>query len=152
MTGYNGVPKVKVNHAEIGICPKHGYWLTAEKCNCEPEWTAVYFVAELKRNEEEMADKLRVLVDEALKLEIPVKATCQNCAEGMVELPDNTLGRCACCHGDYLNCPTCQTDEGKTTTQIAIESAKYNVEHATPENKAWAEKRLQEELGKASRL
>lgn len=76
--GYNALNDMQVNHLESGICPKHGYWLTSEQCNCYPKETALMFAAEQTKNTdwEQDADRLHELlasdvhpVEEAYQLE-----------------------------------------------------------------------------------
>jgi len=82
---------------------------------------------------------------------------CKSCNRGYENQEHGVI--CSCCTGNWQDCPNC-AEPKKTPAQkevlnpvtpadIAIAAARYNVKYATPENKAWAEKRLAEEVQKA---
>lgn len=64
---------------------------------------------------QEAKDCYHICKTEIVSME--VVTTCQNCKNGQVDDSDSEFVHaffvtCTCCNGDYLNCPTCQTDEG----------------------------------------
>ncbi len=104
-------------------------------------------VAVKKHNNEDIPHP----VEEAYQAEKQYQ--CENCTNGIEltgQYPDyesiiNQYETCPCCNGNWQDCQNCKP---VTPKDIAVKAARYNVEHATPANKAWAEKRLQEELAK----
>ena len=107
--GYNALSDIEINHAEIGICPEHGYLLTSDQCNCHPEMKALFYVAEQLN----FRDKHTFQIDKDLKqldahpveeaYQAEKQNRCEMCYCGYTD-------ECPCCNGNWQDCQNCRPE------------------------------------------